>query len=100
MHGFTTDTVAMVGLSILGVPTSAVPDDCSASPTPECVFPPDRQCSIGGEGTAISQTKPGYLTSDTVMNESRLFLAGFGAHSEDPAMCAERGAECTHAPSR
>ncbi|HEY3803123.1 MAG TPA: hypothetical protein VGL61_10980 [Kofleriaceae bacterium] len=81
VHGFTTDTVAMAGLSILGIPTSAVPDDCMCFSDANCVFPPDRQCSIGGAGTAISQTKPGCPTSDTVMNESGLFLAGFGPHS-------------------
>jgi hypothetical protein len=78
VHGFTADTVAMAGLSILGIPTSAVPDDCMCFSDANCAFPPDRQCSIGGEGTAISQTKPGCPTSWTVMNESALFLAGFG----------------------
>jgi len=80
VHGFTADTVAMVGLSILGVPTSAVPDDCMCFADANCVFPPDRQCSIGGAGTAVSQTKPGCPTSWTVMDETQLFLAGFGAH--------------------
>ena len=79
-HGLTADTVAMAGLSILGVPTSAVPDDCMCFADSNCVFPPNKQCSIGGAGTAISATKPGCPTTQTVMDENALFLAGFGAH--------------------
>ncbi|HEY1552058.1 MAG TPA: hypothetical protein VGG28_29730 [Kofleriaceae bacterium] len=80
VHGVTADTVAMVGLTILGVPTSAVPDDCMCFSDSNCTFPPDRQCSIGGVGTVVSATKPGCPTSATVMDENALFLAGFGAH--------------------
>ena len=80
VHGLTADTVAMVGLTILGVPTSAVPDDCMCFSDSNCTFPPDRQCSIGGVGTAVSATKPGCPTMATVMDENALFLAGFGAH--------------------
>jgi hypothetical protein len=81
VHGFTADTVAMLGLSVLGIPTSAVPDDCMCFSDANCTFPPDRQCSIGGAGTAISATKPGCAANgQTVMNEGALFLAGFGAH--------------------
>ena len=80
VHGLTSDTIAMVGLSVLGVPTSAVPDDCMCFTDSNCVFPPTQQCTIGGAGTAISATRPGCppAGSATVMNETALFLAGFG----------------------
>lgn len=80
-HGFSADTVAMLGLSVLGIPESAVPDDCMCYHDANCTFPPDRQCKIGGAGTAISATSPGCSAgSATVMNEAALFLAGFGPH--------------------
>jgi hypothetical protein len=80
IHGLTADTIAMVGLSVLGIPTSAVPDDCMCFADANCTFPPDRQCSIGGAGTAISTAKPGCQTTETVMDENAQFLAGFGPH--------------------
>jgi hypothetical protein len=78
IHSVSTDTIAMLGLSMLGVPTSAVPDDCMCFSDANCTFPPDRPCSIGGPGTAISAAKPGCATTATVMDENALFLAGFG----------------------
>ena len=79
VHGVTSDTVAMLGLSVLGIPASAVPDDCMCFTDANCAFPPSQQCTIGGAGTAVSTSKPGCPTSATVMNENALFLAGFGA---------------------
>jgi hypothetical protein len=81
VHGLTANTVAMVGLSILSVPTSAVPNDCMCFTDTNCIYPPTQQCTIGGAGTAVSTAKPGCPTNATVMNESALFLAGLGPHT-------------------
>jgi len=80
VHQLTADTVAMLGLTVLGVPESAVPNDCMCISDSHCIFPPSQQCTIGGAGTAISATKAGCMASGTVMDENALFLAGFGAH--------------------
>lgn len=78
LHGVTADTVAELGLTVLGIPTSAVPNDCMCFSDANCTFPPSMECTIGGAGTAISQTKPGCPATGTVMDENGLFLDGFG----------------------
>lgn len=80
VHQITADTVGMLGLTVLGVPESAVPNDCMCISDSHCIFPPTQQCAIGGAGTAISANKAGCPASGTVMDENALFLAGFGAH--------------------
>jgi hypothetical protein len=80
VHQLTADTVAMVGLTVLGIPESAVPNDCMCIADSHCIFPPSQQCAVGGAGTAISANKAGCPASGTVMDENALFLSGFGAH--------------------